>query len=175
LTPIGKNKNIMGVLEGFDVRLEKENGEVVSTRTNAWQYFPYGRRLLYWDDLDMSFFANYAFWNYFTMPRLLMNPNVEWSEKTPGCLQAVFPDSLPTHCPVQEYFFEIDTGRLMQHNYTASVVSGLATAAHVVTEHDKHDGLIFPSRRIITPRTKRGAAMKKPVLVDIRVHSFKLS
>jgi hypothetical protein len=73
LTPIGKNKGIYGILDGHDVRLENEINEVVAERKNARQYFPFGRRFFYWDDLDMAYFANYAFWNYFTLPKLLMN------------------------------------------------------------------------------------------------------
>ena len=26
----------------------------------------------------MAYFANYAFWNYFTLPNLLMNPAIVW-------------------------------------------------------------------------------------------------
>ena len=73
ITPIGINKSISGILEDGDVRLENEEGEIIAERKNARTYFPYGRRLFYWDDLDMAYFANYAFWNYFTFPALLMN------------------------------------------------------------------------------------------------------
>ena len=95
ITPIGKNHDISGVLDGSDVRLENLHGEVLAERKNARKYFPFGRRLLYWDDLDMAYFANYAFWNYFTLPALLMNKEIIWEEKTDGVLQATFPDFFP--------------------------------------------------------------------------------
>lgn len=175
LTPIGKSENISGVLDGHDVRLENEKGEVLAERKNARNYFPYGRRLLYWDDMDMAYFANYAFWNYFTLPRLLMNKNIEWVEKSEGVLVAKFPDSIPTHNKIQEFHFDTKTGLLVQHNYTAEIISNLAKAAHVAVEHSEQDNLIFPSLKRVTPRTRKGKALSGPVLIEIKVHRFKLN
>jgi len=175
LTPIGKDRNITGVLDGNDVSVENRSGEVIAERKNAREYFPYGRRLLYWDDLDMAYFANYAFWNYFTFPNLLMNPDIKWTEKEEGILVAEYPDTIPVHSKVQDFRIDMTSGRLIQQNYTAEVVSKLATATNVITEHSEENGLIFPSRRLITPKSKSGKALKMPVLVDIKVHKFRLT
>jgi len=61
LTPIGKDPSITGVLDGQDVHLENEHGEIIAKRKYARDYFTVGRRFFYWDDLDMTYFANYAF------------------------------------------------------------------------------------------------------------------
>ena len=175
LTPIGKNKNIVGVLDGMDVRLEDCDGQIIAVRKNARRYFPYRRRLFYWDDLDMSYFANYAFWNYFTFPNLLLNKNIIWNEKEPGLIEANIPDSIPTHSNIQEFRIDMSTGKLLQQNYTAMVVSKLATAANLVVAYSEENGLIFPSKRLITPQSKNGNATKWPVLVDIEVHNFRLT
>lgn len=174
LTPIGKNKGISGIIDGQDVKLENENNEIVAERKNARQYFPFGRRLLWWDDLDMAYFANYAFWNYFTLPRLLLNEEIEWTEKSEGFLMAKFPETIPTHNEIQEFHFDKETGRLIQHNYTAEIISGLAKAANVVIEHSKNDDFLFTSLRRVTPRTKKGKALKKPILIEIKVHKYRL-
>ena len=174
ITPIGRDKNISGVLDGGHVRLENDRGETVAERTNARAFFPYGRRLFFWDDLDMAYFANYASWNYFTLPRLLMNDTISWTEAAPGRLTAVFPPSIPTHSARQEFVFDMETGRLLQHNYSADIISPLATAAHVVVEHSETDGLPHPSVRRVTPRTRTGNAMGGPVLIDLRVHRIQL-
>ncbi len=97
ITPIGKNLNISGILDGQNVRLENKKGEVITERKNARKYFPLGRRLFWWDDLDMAYFANYAFWNYFTLPALLLNKEIKWTEISENTLQAEFPNSIPTH------------------------------------------------------------------------------
>lgn len=175
LTPIGKYKGISGILDGQDVRLENENNEIVSERKNARQYFSFGKRLLYWDDMDMAYFANYAFWNYFTLPRLLMNENIEWTEKTEGLLIAKFPKTIPTHNEIQEFHFDKETGRLIQHNYTAEIISNLAKAANVVIDHSENENLPFTSHRRVTPRTKKGKALSRPVLIEIKVHKYKLT
>jgi hypothetical protein len=88
ISAIGKDKNVFGVLDGKDVRLEDAKGKVLTERKNAKSFFPFGRRLFYWDDLDMAYFANYAFWNYFTLPRLLLSDKIEWLEKEAGVLVA---------------------------------------------------------------------------------------
>jgi hypothetical protein len=176
ITPIGKDKNVTGVLDGNDVRLENAIGDTISERKNAKDHFPYGRRLFYWDDLDMAYFANYAFWNYFTLPSLLMNNHIKWTEKAEGVLSAIFPDNIPTHSmKEQEYYFDKQTGRLYQYNYAAEVISGLAKAANVVTEHKQFEQGIFPSSRKVTPQNGNGKALNRPTLIDITIHDFKLT
>lgn len=97
LTPIGKNKNITSVIAG---------------RKNARYYFSFGRRLFYWDDLDLAYFSNYTFWNYFTFPRLLMNENIIWTEKEPGLLEGIFPDSIPTHNKIQQFHIYMESKKM---------------------------------------------------------------
>jgi hypothetical protein len=175
LSQIGKRKNIKGILDNHDVRLENEKGEIIAERKNVRALFPFGRRLLYWDDLDMAYFANYAFWNYFTLPRLLMNENIEWTEKHDGCLLAKFPKSIPTHSEAQEFHFDINSGQIIQHNYTVEIISKLATAANVAASHTNENNLIYPNSRIVTPMSKDGKALKRPVLIDIKVHDYRLT
>ncbi len=174
LTPIGKDPQITGVLDGHDVRREDAMGQVIAERKNARRYFPGGRQLLYWDDLDMAYFANYAFWNYFTLPALLMRADIHWRELEPGWLEATFPASLPTHNPVQRFRFDLETGYLIQHDYTADIISRLATAANVVLEHKSGAGLMYPSRRLVTPRAPSGKALPGPTLIAITVHDFRV-
>jgi len=176
ITPIGKDKNIIGILDGNNVRVENVNGETIKERKNAKYFFPYGRRLFYWDDLDIAYFANYAFWNYFTLPYLLMNNSIKWTEKEDGILTALFPENIPTHSTKeQEYYFDKQTGLLTQYNYIAEVISGLAKAANVVTEHNQFEQGLFPSSRKVTPQNGKGKALNRPTLIDITVHDFKLT
>lgn len=174
LTPIGKRKGISGLLDGHDVRLVNEKNEVLAERKDARGYFPFGRRLYKWDDLDQSYFANYAFWNYLTLPRLLMNENIFWHEKEEGVLLAKFPRSIPTHSEIQEFHFNAITGRLIQHNYTAEIISSYAKAANVVLEHAENDTAPFTSLRRVTPQSINGMPLKVPLLIEIKVHSLKV-
>jgi len=175
LTPIGRDKHITGVLDGDRVRLEDSAGKIIAQRENARSYFPFGRRLFYWDDLDMAYFANYAFWNYFTFPNLLMNESIAWTEKAKGILQARFPDSIPTHNQIQTFLIDMPSGRLSRHNYTADIISKLATVANVPTAHAEIDGLKYVSSRLVTPCKKDGSPLKRPVMIDIKLHSLRLT
>ena len=174
-TPIGRDPAITGVLDGGDVRLEDAQGQVIEERRNARSYFKAGRRLFYWDDLDMSYFANYASWNYFTLPALLLREDIDWSEPEPGRLRAVFPDHIPTHSRVQQFRFNRKTGLLIQHDYTADIISPLAAAANVVHCHSENaDGLTYPSERVVTPKSFKGNPLRKPVLIHLYLHDYRV-
>jgi diadenosine tetraphosphatase ApaH/serine/threonine PP2A family protein phosphatase len=174
-TPIGNRTGISGVLDGGDVRLENERGQVISERRNARDYFKVGRRLFYWDDLDMSYFANYASWNYFTLPALLMRDDIAWRETGPGVLQARFPDHIPTHSRVQQFRFDLGTGLLIQHDYTADIISPLARASNVVVKHSTNvNGLVYPSERVVTPRSPKGNPLPGPVLIHLVLHDYRV-
>ena len=174
-TPIGRDPAITGVLDGGDVRLENERGQVISERRNARDYFTVGRRLFYWDDLDMSYFANYASWNYFTLPALLMREDIAWSETGPGVLQARFPETIPTHSRVQKFRFDPQSGLLIQHDYTADIISPLAKASNVVVRHSTNvNGLVYPSERVVTPRSPKGNPLPGPVLIHLILHDYRV-
>ncbi len=175
LTPIGLNPGITGILDGHDVRLEDEQARVIEERRNARDYFKIGRRLFYWDDLDMSYFANYASWNYFTLPALLMREDIDWRELEPGLLEARFPDAIPTHSRVQRFRFDRDTGRLIQHDYTAQIISPLAAASNVVLQHAQNStGLVYPSIRRVTPKGPKGKPLGGPVLIHLDIHDYRV-
>ena len=175
LTPIGRNPAITGVLDGLDVCLESEDGKVIAERRNARDYFKIGRRLFFWDDLDMSYFANYASWNYFTLPALLMREDIGWKELEPGWLEARFLDAIPTHSRVQRFRFDRQTGRLIQHDYTADIISPLAAASNVVLQHAQNStGLVYPSIRRVTPKGPKGKPLGGPVLIHLDIHDFRL-
>jgi hypothetical protein len=175
LTPIGRNPGVTGILDGHDVRLEDENGRVVSERRSARDCFRIGRRLLWWDDLDMSYFANYASWNYFTLPALLMHEEIVWTELEPGLLEARFPDGIPTHSRLQRFRFDRESGCLLQHDYTAEIISPLARASNVVLQHARNSaGILYPSVRRVTPRGPKGRPLAKPVLIHLDIHDYRL-
>ncbi|MEI7707361.1 MAG: hypothetical protein WCI90_03755 [Chlorobium sp.] len=175
LSPIGRNPAITGVLDGLDVRLESDDGKVIAERRNARDYFIIGRRLFFWDDLDMSYFANYASWNYFTLPALLMREDIGWKELEPGLLEARFPDTIPTHSRVQRFRFDRQTGLLIQHDYTADIISPLAAASNVVLQHAQNStGLVYPSIRRVTPKGPKGKPLGGPVLIHLDIHDFRL-
>lgn len=176
LCPIGKDPNITGILDGATVRLLNSNGDIVAERTNARSFFPGGKRSFKWDDMDMAYFANYAFWNYFTLPYLLTNTRIVWSETSKGVLKAIFPDDIPTHSKTQEFIFGTSSGLLLQHNYTVDIFGKWAKAANVVIDHKTtSNGVLFTSTRLVTPRKKSGKPRKRPVLIRIEVHALKFT
>lgn len=174
LTPIGRRSEIAGVLIGQDVQLQDATGAVVEQRKSARTFFPFGRRTLWWDDMDMAWFACYAFWNYFTLPYILMNPDVIWTEVTAGHLKAEFPPHIPTHSAIQHFYFDTTSGLLLRHDYTAAVIAPVAHAANVVVRHSQHNGLFVPSERKVTPVGFGNKPLSGPVLIHLHIHEFAL-
>jgi len=172
--PIGKRSGVAGILDGGDVHLVDGDGHRVAERRHARAYFPSWRRHFRWDDLDMAYFANYAFWNYLTLPALLLSDAVAWQERAPGVLDATFPASIPTHSTQQRFHFDPDTGLLRQHDYTADVIGGFARAAHVIEAHATQDGVCYPSRRRVTPRAPGGSGLPGPTIIAIEIHALRV-
>jgi hypothetical protein len=154
-----------GVFEGDRVRIV---GETTSEREDPRQLFPGVRRRLWWDRLDALYFAGYALWNYLTTPLLLTREGVAVSEDG-RTLHVTFPEGLPTHCREQSFQLD-DDGLIVRHDYTAEVFGRWARAKHLCSEHREFDGLIFPTRRRVTPR---GSPF--PTLVRIDVDGVRVS
>ncbi len=173
ITPIGTDSSLTGVLEGGDVFIVNKQNDTLASRKNARDFFPGWKKMFRWDDLDMAYFANYAFWNYFTLPNLLMDSTIIWTETQPGTLIAEFPSTIPTHSPKQEFIFDTISGLLIQHNYTVDIIGKWSRAANVIYQHD-HAQVLFTTHRVVTPRKKNGKPRPKPVLIEITVHRFEL-
>lgn len=166
-------RGVMGELDGQTVRLISADGRELARRDEAYRYFPYGRRLLWWDRLDQTYFSGYALWNYLCLPALLLRDDIRWTEAGPGVLEGRFPPPLPTHSPVQRWHFDPASGLLRRHDYTARVFGDWAQAANVVLEHRTWNGIPFPSRRRVTPLLL-GRPAPFPLLVGIRFHEVTL-
>ncbi|MCB1154320.1 hypothetical protein KDL45_11775 [bacterium] len=175
--PIDRSHNF-GVFTANETRIVQGDGQIRVRRAEPRAQFFYGvaglRRKLWWDRLDMVYFAGYAFWNYFTLPALLLREDIYWRELSPNVLAATFPDSLPTHCREQVFHLAPNTGLLRRHDYVADVIGRRAVAAHAIQEHGEWKGLPYPRRRVVTPRRKDGSAAKGPVLIDITVHEWRI-
>lgn len=164
----------VGILDGHDVRVETPDARSLGARSDARSFFRPGRRSLWWDRLDQTYFACYAAWNYYTLPALLLRDDIAWTELEPGVLEARFPPHLPTHSAVQRFRFDAETGLLLQHDYTADIIGGWAHAARVVLEHGVQDGVPYPRRMRMTPRAGDGSPRPFPTLVAVEAHEFAL-
>jgi hypothetical protein len=161
------------VVDAESVRIENADGDVVASRADPRRLFPGGRRTVYWDRLDVAYFAGYAAWNYLAFPALLLREDIEWRELSDTALEARFPPRIPTHCERQLFHIDPASGLLQQHDYTAEVFGEWARAANVVLQHEAAEpipfgpALLYPSRRRVTPRRPDGSARPFPLLVGI--------
>ncbi len=142
----------------------------------------FGRLLsqVYWDKLDMLYFAGYALWNYLSFPFILETPGVVVSalepplEDAPRRLTAHFDASIPTHSPIQ--VFHIDTSyHLLRHDYTADVIGHWANAANLCLAAEEVAGLRFYTCRKVYPRMgRKQTVIPFPTLVWIDLDSIQV-
>jgi hypothetical protein len=172
----GQNSVFLGDEE---VRIVGVDNQVVESRSQPRDAIRSLRRQLYWDALDFAYFGGYATWNYLVTPFLFLKDGFHFDKleplpqmpEFPLRLQVSFPDSLPTHCTKQTFYFDRDY-LLRRLDYTAEVVSRLAHAAHICDNYQDFDGIKIPTRRRVLPLFFSSKPLSGLVIVAIDVHEF---
>lgn len=168
-----------GVFTPDRVWVEVLSGKQEAARCAPRAAFRSWRRAVWWDTLDLLYFAGYALWNYFTAPFLLAREGVVAEEVEPWAegdevwrrLAVRFPEALPTHCREQVFYFD-RRYRLRRHDYDPEVFASWARAAHYCSGHASYAGFLFPTRRRVLPRMPDGYARTWPTLVWAEVEDI---
>lgn len=161
------------------VELRDADDRLVAGRDQPRRNFDRPIKNVWWDALDMLYFAGYALWNYLSFPFLLEDGGVEAHAEMGADgtrrLRARFPADMPTHSA--EQVFHIDAaGHLRRHDYTADVIGTWAHAANLCQASTTVQGLRFYTRRRVYPRLGTGeTVLPWPTLVwieldDLAVH-----
>jgi len=165
-----------GVFEGSEVRIEAANGRTLRKRAEPRAAFRDIRHKIWWDALDVLYFAGQAGWTYFHLPFVLTDPGYELREagiwrdsgETWRKLRVTFPPGIHTHCRQQVLYVD-NRGMIRRHDYTAEPFGDRAKAAHYCSDPVEFDGLVIPTRRRVYPRRSDGRPRSRPVLVWIDV------
>jgi len=165
-----------GVFEGSEVRIEAADGRVLSRRRQPRAAFRDFRHRLWWDSLDLLYFAGYAGWTYFCVPFVLIDPAYEledagtWQERehTWRKLKVTFPPHIHTHCR-QQVFYADNRGLIRRHDYTAEPFGESIRAAHYQSDPREFGGLVVQTRRRVHPRKANGRPRPHPILIWIDV------
>ena len=141
-----------GVYRGKDVQIQGEGGN--ETGRKRIDKSDLTRRFV-WDDLDVLYFLGYAIWNYALAPFLFHKPGFDLEELEPQeqksgetvrRLKVVFPETIPTHCSEQTFYFN-EQGLLIRLDYTAEIFGKWAKGAHICSQHKTFDNFVFPTKR----------------------------
>ena len=164
------------LLPNGTVRIETEEGELVESRERPREAFQGLRRKLWWDRLDILYFATYAMWTYISAPFVFPDPEYGVHELDPWVegeerwrrLAVTFPEQIHTHSREQVFYLDAN-GLIRRHDYTAEPLGGRAKAAHYCLDHQTFDGLVVPTRRRVYPRKPDNRRRAGPLLVWIAV------
>lgn len=165
-----------GVLESDGrVRIVRA-AETLHERANPRPDFANLRHRLWWDRLDMLYFAASALWTYVSSPFVWLREGYELRELAPWQeggerwrrLAVSFPASVHTHC--REQVFHIDAaGAIRRHDYTPELFHNGIRAAHYCYDLRPFDGLLLATRRAVFPRRADGRSRGWPRLVWIEL------
>ena len=158
------------------VRVETDDGELVEARENARDAFRDLRHKLWWDRMDILYFATYAIWTYVSTPFVFTHEDYQLVELDPWVesgepwrrVAVTFPEYVHTHSRRQVFYFDAN-GLIRRHDYTAEPIGGWAKAAHYCLDHRSFDGLVVPTRRRVYPRKPNNQRRSGPLLVWIEV------
>jgi hypothetical protein len=170
-----------GVFERGAVRIESAAGAAVAERPDARSAFRGPRHALWWDRLDMLYFAGYALWTYLSLPFVLARPGYAAREIDPWDedgrrwrrLAISFPADVHTHSREQVLYLD-DDGLIARHDYTAEPFGSWAKAAHYTLERRAVDGLVIGVRRRAYPRRPDNRPRRAPLLVWIEIEDARL-
>jgi len=138
---------------------ENHDGTVLETRDNPRAAFAGHDFTTPWDNLHLTYFLGYAFWNYFTTPFDFVRPGYKTREldshqesgREWRVLEVTYPPHIPAHCTVQNLYFDADTLLLRRLDYETDVMPG-GRGAHYCYDHKQFGGITYPALRRITQR-----------------------
>ncbi len=161
------------------VQISDPEGRLTAERRDPRSHFRGLVNQLYWDKLDILYFAGYALWNYLSFPFVLDEPGVVVTQSDGRSgnprLDAVFDPNFPTHSAQQSFWLD-PSRRLVRHDYTADVIGAWAAAANVCLASVEVEGLRFYSRRKVYPRLgPRQTVAPFPTLVWIEIDDLQVN
>jgi hypothetical protein len=176
MTPYPKPGQRGVLLPDGTVRIETDDGRTLESRERAREAFSELRHKLWWDRLDILYFATYAMWTYIATPFVFARPDYQVRELDPWVeggerwrrLHVIFPEHIHTHSREQVFYIDAN-GLIRRHDYTAEPLGSFAKAAHYCLDHESFDGLVVPTRRRVYPRKRDNRRHAGPLLVWISI------
>jgi hypothetical protein len=158
------------------VRIESDDHRVIGERADPRSRLRSPRHLLWWDRLDLLYFAGSALWTYMAIPFIFADLDFHVQTGKPWgegghvwrTLTLTFPAEIHTHSRLQ-VFYVGDDGLIRRHDYTAEEFGRWAKSAHYWYDHQDFAGLVVPKQRRVFPRRADNRPRRRPLLVWVNI------
>jgi hypothetical protein len=152
-------------LDGDRTWIERRDGSIAKNRDNTRASFKGHIRSTPWDELQLTYFAAYAHWNYLCAPFIFTWPGFSTREIESHAeagqiwrvLEVTHPDGFPTHTKIQKFYFDSEKFLLRRLDYVTDVAAGVV--AHYCYDHKNIDGIVFPTFRRVVWREQDDSAV----------------
>ena len=155
------------------IAILKRPDTVLLERRNPLESFSLHVEDTPWDPLHRAYFNGYALWCYLTMPFHFALPGLKFKLLSPWFesgevwhqLRVLYPESIATHCRVQDFYFGPDH-LLRRHDYQVDVNAGML-ATQYVGDYIEASGFRLPSKRRAFRRSVIADWQQPELLVSI--------
>lgn len=133
-----------------------------------------------WTRTQLIYFIGHALWTYFNLPFVLSQDDIRleqlepWIEgdETWQVVKVTFPRSVATVASEQVLYFD-EVGLLRREDYAVEV-AGTDPVAHYLDGHQTFDGIVFPTRRRIYPKSQDGTPLRDVVIMSGDLSKYKV-
>jgi hypothetical protein len=144
--------------DGDQTWIESSDGSIAKILDQTRASFDGHVRSTPWDELQLTYFAGYAHWNYICTPFIFTWPGFSSQEiesheeagQVWRVLEVTYPDHFPTHTKVQKFYFDSEQFLLRRLDYLTDVAAGVVT--HYCYDHKNIGGIVFPTLRRVVRR-----------------------
>lgn len=150
----------VGVFRPNQVSIQRDDGEVVASRSAPGAVFRSMRHWFWWDRLDVLYYAGTSLWQSLCVPFTLLRSGCEVEELeavdavpeggTWQRLRVVFPADIPCFAP-EQVFYADSTGLVRRIDYAPALSGPWFRVAQYLESFESASGLVFPMERRTYP------------------------
>ena len=150
----------VGVFHPSQARIQRDDGEVVASRSAPGAVFRSMRHWFWWDRLDVLYYTGMLLWQNLCLPFTLLRSGCRFEELEPveaaggegtwQRLRVVYPADIPSFAP-EQVFYADSTGLVRRIDYAPALYGSWFRVAQFMDSFESASGLVFAQERKAYP------------------------